>query len=254
MHNCEEVFFDTDIETNVHTYTHACAQFCFLILIFQPIFHQELTPHPINPITQARQGKLWLFSTTLHSEDWPVAIHRFLSSDVSLNYFRNIQVNPITCIKMHVDVVVLNKRRMPVCCTLTFIPMRSSEEVKGNIQGHKLSNWMREAWKVVASNRKCCIKYVTVAFFHSKTVWKIYNRNIPTQERKTIRYFWDASFSLKCSGMRVIHVAPLSLYVRQEICIPSATCRWYCFYLQREMLLAAATNKSWMSEMSYILC
>lgn len=43
-------------------------------------------------------------------------------------------------IKIHVDLMQFNRRSMPVWCTLTVILIRSSEGIKGNIQGHKSSS------------------------------------------------------------------------------------------------------------------
>lgn len=178
-------------------------------LILQPIFHQDLAPDPLNPVTQARQGQLWLFSTTRHS-DWQRTIHRVPSSDVSINHFRDImRVNPITCIKMHVDVIVLNRRSTPACCTLTLIPICSTEEVKGSTQGHYQTEWGKQ-WKWWCQTGNAASNMSWVFFFSIQTQFERYpiETTFPLKNGRFIRYFCDASFPLKCNGTRVIHVCP----------------------------------------------
>lgn len=136
---------------------------------------------------------------------------------------------------------------MPLCCSLTLIPICCSEEITGNTQGHKPSNWMRKS----GGDKQEMLKYaVGVFFFPFKDRLKHIHQELGSEEKQhthsrtqDVRYFWDASLPLKRNVTWLIHVCP-TFYVRQEICIPS-TLILLLPVTTNVILRAAATNKSW---------
>lgn len=103
--------------------------------------------------------------------------------------------------------------------------------------------------KVVVTNRKCS-NMLWVFFFSIQRLFETYTsgtynwgkRTYPLKNTRLIRYFWHASFPLERNVTWLIHVCP-TFYVRQEICIPSATCQRYCFYLRLQMLFCSSNKQ-----------
>lgn len=181
-------------------------------LIGQPIFQQEPTPDPINPITQTRHGKVNYFLShyTEKKRQMSIEFNHSHTEDVSINYFRNIQAhntNKSNDTLMHVD----QQEKYDVWVLHTYshshLLVRGNQRQPWRTQSIKLNEKSMESGgdKQEMLHQICrgCF------FFHLKTVWKIYSRNLGLRKNNIpTQYFWDTSFLLKCNVIWVIHVCP----------------------------------------------
>lgn len=157
---------------------------------------------------------------------------------------------------MHVDLIRLNRHPFVLLAHSHFHLLFSENQR----QHSKTQTIKLNEEKVVVTNRKCSNTW-WVGFFPFKDCLKYIHQELrsggkqQTHWRSFIRYFWDASFPLKYNVARLIHVCP-TFDVRQKICIPSATCHWYCFYLRLEVSVDVARQQTHLEMLSpiYIFC